>query len=81
MMKQYLSKVTEFFKAPMTNGMALGSAAVAVMASKRDLLMDHLATKKKEYLKEEKSATTGLKENVVEAAKMESATDVKENSE
>ncbi|CAH8266700.1 unnamed protein product [Arabidopsis lyrata] len=80
MMKQYLSKVTEFFKAPMTNGMALGSAAVAVMASKRDLLMDHLATKKKEYLKEEKSAT-GLKENVVEAAKMESATDVKENAE
>ncbi|CAL9248706.1 unnamed protein product [Arabidopsis halleri] len=79
MMKQYLSKVTEFFKAPMTNGMALGSAAVAVMASKRDLLMDHLATKKKEYLKE--SATTGLKENVVEAAKEESATDVKENAE
>ncbi|AEE77033.1 hypothetical protein AtNW77_Chr3g0185361 [Arabidopsis thaliana] len=79
MMKQYMSKVTEFFKAPMTNGMALGTAAVAVMASKRDLFMEQLATKKKEYFKEEKSAT-GLKENVVEADKKESAADVKENA-
>lgn len=79
MMKQYLSKVTEFFKAPVTNGLALGSAAVAVMVTQRDFLME-LATKKK--VKAEEKSAANLRETAMEDVKAEkSEAGLKENAE
>ncbi|EOA25518.1 hypothetical protein CARUB_v10018862mg [Capsella rubella] len=81
MMKQYLSKATEFLNTPVSRAGALGTAAIALAVAKRDYLME-LATKKKTE-NNPKEVTTALKENVdVKVEKNEqSNTESKEKSE
>ncbi|XP_010514170.1 PREDICTED: uncharacterized protein LOC104790168 [Camelina sativa] len=62
MVSQYLFKITDFLKAPMTIGVVLVSATVVAVVHQWDFLKE-IATKKKENknLKEEEAANS--KEN------------------